>query len=132
VQQLLPFNADLAVKQDWAPDGKRLLVGVNANFFQPDKPANIGTIRPDGTGFTPLTSFTDRQTSAFAGSYSPDGNWVVLRVEDHGQFGLFRMHADGGKLRQILPLSSFRPRFIDWGPRPANDNNSDDSGGDGD
>jgi WD40 repeat protein len=128
LRQLLPFSADLAIKQDWAPDGKRLLVGVNANFFQPDKPSNIGTIKTDGSDFTPLTSFQDRAVSAFAGSYSPDGNWVVLRIEDHGQYGLFRMHADGGKLHEILPLSNFRPRFIDWGPRTPNNNDGDESG----
>jgi hypothetical protein len=29
------------------------------------------------------------------------------------------MHADGTHKRVILPLSDFRPRFIDWGAVPA-------------
>jgi hypothetical protein len=30
-------------------------------------------------------------------------------------FGLYRIRPDGSK-RVILPLSEFRPRYIDWGP----------------
>ena len=52
---------------------------------------------------------------------SPDGRWGVFRLEDQGQFGLFRMRPDGTHLRAILPLSDFAPRFIDWGPRPDRD-----------
>jgi hypothetical protein len=42
------FTLDLAIKHDWAPDGKHLLVVTNANFFDPTDSANIATMRPDG------------------------------------------------------------------------------------
>jgi hypothetical protein len=44
-------------------------------------------------------------------------SWIVFRLEDHGQYALYRMNPDGGALHAILPLSSFKPRYIDWGPR---------------
>jgi hypothetical protein len=56
---------------------------------------------------------------AYVGGYSPDGGWIVFRLEDHGQYALMRMHPDGSHRRVILPLSDFRPRFIDWGPTPS-------------
>ena len=48
---------------------------------------------------------------AYAGSYSPDGRWIVFRLEDHGQNALMRIRTDGTHLRTILPLSAFRPRL---------------------
>ena len=54
--------------------------------------------------------------NAYLGSYSPDGKWLVFRLEDHGQFGLYRVRPDGSHQEAILPLSTFRPSLIDWGP----------------
>src|SRR5436189_149008 len=50
---------------------------------------------------------------------SPDGRWIVFRLEDHGLSALYKMHPDGSHLRVILPLSSFKPRVIDWGAKPS-------------
>lgn len=124
--QLLPFSADLAIKQDWSPDGQHLLIGVNANFFHQGDSANIATIRPDGTDFQYLTQYQGGDVNAFAGSYSPNGQWIVFRLEDHGSYALYKMRADGSNLHAILGFSNFRPRNIDWGPRAQ----SDSGGGD--
>lgn len=59
----------------------------------------------------------DPAVSAFAGSYSPDGKYIVFRLQDHGSFALMQMRSDGSHLKQILGFSSFKPRLIDWGPR---------------
>jgi len=115
--QLTPFTIDLAIKQDWAPDGQHLVVGTNANFSHPGESANIATIRPDGTDLRYLTHYQGGDVNAFVGSYSPDGRWIVFRLEDHGSFGLFRMRSDGSNLHAILGFSNFKPRLIDWGPR---------------
>lgn len=122
LRQLLPFSSDQAIKQDWAPDGKHLLIGVNANFFHQGDSANIATIRPDGTDFQYLTQYQGGDVNAFSGSYSPNGQWIVFRLEDHGSYALYRMRADGSNLHAILGFSSFRPRNIDWGPRVQSDN----------
>jgi hypothetical protein len=115
--QLLPFSLDLAVKHDWAPDGKHIVVTTNANFLHPGESANIATIRPDGTGLHYLTNYQGGEVNAFVGSYSPDGRYIVFRLEDHGRYALMQMRSDGSQVRTILGLSSFRPRYIDWGPR---------------
>ena len=128
--QVTPFTFDVAIKQDWAPNGRRLLFTDNADFPPPNS-ANIATIRPDGTDLLLLTHFQGGDVKAFAGSYSPDGRWIVFRLEDHGSFGLFKMHPDGSHVRPILGLSSFKPRLIAWGPRSGDEdkdnNNQEDN-----
>jgi Tol biopolymer transport system component len=116
--ELLPMDVDLAIKHDWAPDGKHIVVTTNANLFDPDATANIATIRPDGTGLHYLTHYQSQDLKALVGSYSPDGKYIVFRLEDHGLNALMTIRTDGSQLRTILPFSSFRPRGIDWGPRP--------------
>ena len=113
--QLTPFSFDVGFKLDWAPDGRQLAFIHNADFAFPDDSANIATIRPNGTGLRFVTNYHGRQVNAFVGTYSPDGRWIVFRLEDHGQFGLYKIHPDGTHLRPILGLSDFAPRFIDWG-----------------
>ncbi len=117
VLQLTPYRLDVAVKQDWAPDGKHIVITKKGDVPIPGVSANIVTIRPDGTRRRMVTHYKGGDVSAFVGSYSPDGRWIVFRLNDHGQVGLFKIHPDGTHLRTIIPLSSFRPRFIDWGPK---------------
>jgi Tol biopolymer transport system component len=115
---ITPFSFNVGFKHDWAPDGRRLVFIHNADFAVPDQSANIAAIRPDGTGLRFLTKFGGRGVNAFAGSYSPDGRWIVLRLEYHGRFGLFKMRPDGSRLRPIIARMDLAPRFVDWGPRP--------------
>ena len=117
--QVTPFSFNVAVKQDWSPDGKTLLFTVNGDLLMPGVSANIATVHPDGTHLRFVTDYEGGDVSAFVGSYSPDGRWIVFRLNDHGSFGLFKIRPDGTHLTTILPLSSFRPRFIDWGSRPS-------------
>jgi Tol biopolymer transport system component len=126
--QVTPFSFDVAVKQDWAPDGKHLAFTQNGDVLMPGVSANIATIHPDGTHLHFVTHYEGGDVSAFIGSYSPDGRWIVFRLNDHGSFGLFKIHPDGTHLTTILPLSSFRPRFIDWGARPSERGDEEDDG----
>jgi Tol biopolymer transport system component len=114
LHQLTPFTFDVALKEDWAPDSEHLVFTDNADNF--DEPANIATIRPDGTDLRYLTHYQSPDLRAYTGSYSPDGQWITFRLEDHGSYALYRMRPDGSELHAILGLSSFRPRSIDWGP----------------
>jgi hypothetical protein len=115
--ELLPMNQDLGLKHDWAPDGKHIAVNTNTNFFNPVGTANIAAIRPDGSGLDYLTHYESQDVKALVGSYSPDGRYIVFRLEDHGLYALMEMRSDGSHVRTILPFSTFRPRGIDWGPR---------------
>ena len=116
LRQLTPFDFEVAIKHDWAPDGHRLVFTTNADFVFPGASANLATIRPDGSRMRFLTQFTGGDVNAFAGSYSPDGRRIAFRYEDHGRYGLYTMRTDGSRVRPVLPLSEDRPRYIDWGP----------------
>jgi Tol biopolymer transport system component len=113
LKQISP-TMDVAYKHDWAPDGQHLVFSDNAEPL-PGASVNIATVRSDGSGFQYLTDYTDGRR-AFVGSYSPGGNWIVFRLEDHGRYALFRMRPDGGVLHRLTPFSEFRPRGTDWGP----------------
>jgi Tol biopolymer transport system component len=115
IKQIRPYRADETVKADWAPSGLRIAVTENANHFVPDDSANMVTMRRDGSHRRAVTHFHDGVTNAYLGSYSPDGRWLVFRLEKDGLFGLYRIRPDGSNMRTILPLSEFRPRYIDWG-----------------
>ncbi|MEO8425008.1 MAG: hypothetical protein ABI595_14010, partial [Actinomycetota bacterium] len=112
---VVPFGFDVAVKHDWAPNGRRIVFTDNADDVSAS--ANIATVRPDGTGLRYLTHYRRARVRAYVGGYSPNGNWIVFRLEVGDRSGLFRMQPDGRAWREIIPLSSFRPRFIDWGPK---------------
>jgi Tol biopolymer transport system component len=116
LQKVVPFSADAAVKHDWAPNGRHLVFTNNADNL--DKAANIVTVRPDGTDRRRLTHYRSPKRRAYVGGYSPNGDWIVFRLEVGDRSGLYRMRPDGTDRTEILPMSSFRPRFIDWGPQP--------------
>ena len=107
----------MAIKHDWAPNGRRIVLTTDADYPE-DRSPNVATIRPDGSRLRLLTHFSDGQRGAFAGSYSPDGRWIVMRVENREtqRFALVKIHPDGSGRKLIARLPF--PRFIDWGPRP--------------
>ena len=117
LRRLTPYSWDVGVKHDWAPDGKLIVLTTNADFIDPNEPANLVTIRPDGTGKKVLTHFTSRSTGAFAGSFSPDGKQIAFRLETGGRRSLAFISRNGGKI-QPAPISRSAPSFIDWGPQP--------------
>jgi Tol biopolymer transport system component len=113
--QMTPTLYGMTFKHDWAPDGSRLVMSDNAG--NTERPANVLTIRPDGTGLRYLTDYRTPDQRAFAGTYSPDGKWVVYRHESGAELSeLVIVRTDGQGAHVVLPLSTFRPRFIDWGP----------------
>jgi Tol biopolymer transport system component len=107
-------SMEVAFKHDWAPDGQHLVLSDNADPG-PNDPVNIATVRPDGTDFQYLTHYTG-PVHANVGGYSPDGQWIIFRLEKDGLNTLYRIRPDGTDLHAILRASTFRPRSIDWGP----------------
>jgi len=85
------------------------------NQGTPDAQANTATIRPDGTGLFWVTNYPAGGPLAFGNSYSPDGQWIVLRLEEDGLYALYKIHPNGTGLEQITPFSDFRPRGMAWG-----------------
>lgn len=114
LRQLTPYTWQVAVKHDWAPDGKAILLTTNADFVRPGESANLATIRPDGSGKQELTQFKGGKQNAFAGSFSPNGRQIVFRLEQGTTYSLAVIDRDGGNLRK-LTTGKTAPRFIDWG-----------------
>jgi TolB protein len=120
LRQLTPYSFDVGTRSDWSPDSKRILFISTPGEGTPQAQVNTATINADGSGLKWLTTFGPGDLRAFGNSYSPGGQWIVLRIEkDNGSGGfdsaLFKMPADGGDLTQITDYSSFRPRGMTWG-----------------
>ena len=107
-------TVSVAYKSDWAPNGSRLVFTDIADP-EPNQPANIVTVRPNGADLRYLTSYVG-PTRAYVGGYSPDGQWIVFRLEKDGVATLYRMRPDGTDLHPIFGSSTLVPRNIDWGP----------------
>lgn len=118
LRQLTPYSWEVAVKHDWSPDGKLIVLTTNADLVRPNEAANLVVIRPDGSGAKQLTHFKAGEQNAFAGSFSPDGKQVVFRLEQGLKYALAVIGRDGKNMRLITKLSSTKPRFIDWGTHP--------------
>ena len=114
LRQLTPYSWEVAIKHDWSPDGKLIVLTTNADFVRPTESANLVTIHPDGTGKTELTKFTGGKQNAFAGSFSPDGKLIVFRLEAGDTYSLATIGRNGGAIHK-LTTGKAKPRFIDWG-----------------
>jgi len=117
LRRLTPPSWGIADKYDWSADGKLIVLTTHAHFVVPGESANVVTIRPDGTIATRITRFTGGEENAFAGSFSPDGRQIVLRLERGTTYGLATVDRDGRNLRAPSEFGTDRRRYIDWGTR---------------
>lgn len=117
--QLSP-DWQIGIKSDWAPDGSRI-VFWNNRVPEPEDLTNVYTVKPDGTDLTQLTHFTDPAYRVSGTGYSPDGQWILFKLErtDLELHALYRMRPDGTELKRVSDLFDWAPRQIDWGPAPA-------------
>ena len=108
-------SISVTYKHDWSPDGQLLVVSDNSQPA-PDEAVNIVTVRPDGSDWTYLTHYP-AGFRANVGGYSPDGQWIVFRLEGPRLVPtMYRIRPDGSDLHKIFQSSTIVPRFIDWGP----------------
>lgn len=118
LRQLTPYSWEVAIKHDWSPDGKRILLTTNADFVRPTESANLVVIRPDGSDAKQLTHFRGGGQNAFAGSFSPDGKHIVFRLEQGLKYALATIDLDGNNMRRLTKPGVDKPRGIDWGTHP--------------
>jgi Tol biopolymer transport system component len=108
-------SISVTYKHDWAPNGQHLVVSDNSNPT-PDEADNVVTVRPDGSDWTYLTHYPAGYR-ANVGGYSPDGQWILFRLQGPGLVPtLYRIRPDGTDLHPIYSSSTLSPRFMDWGP----------------
>jgi Tol biopolymer transport system component len=117
LRQLTPYSAEVGNKSDWSPDSSRIMFISTRNN---DDQVNTWTIAPDGTNLQAVTDYPAGGLRAFGNSYSPDGRWILLRIEQDQASGgfqsaLFKIRTNGADLTQITPFSDFRPRNMTWG-----------------
>ncbi|MBA2721245.1 MAG: PD40 domain-containing protein [Chloroflexi bacterium] len=114
LRQISP-SISVTYKHDWAPDGQHLVVSDNSDPG-PDDAVNIVTVRPDGSDWRYLTHYPAGYR-ANVGGYSPDGKWIVFRLQGPGLVPtMYRIRPDGTGLHALFQSSTIVPRFIDWGP----------------
>ena len=116
LKQLLPYTLVIGTHLDWSPDGKRIAVTLNANL-PGGRSANVATVRPDGKGLRLVTHFKGGVKNAAVGGYSPDGKWLVIRIDQGQTHTLNLVHPDGTALHRIY-RSKDMMRGIDWGKGP--------------
>jgi hypothetical protein len=114
LRELTPFSVDVGNKSDWSPDSQRIMFITTAN-----DQVNTWTIARDGGDLQAVTNYS-AGVRAFGNSYSPDGKWILLRIEEDVPSGgflsaLFKIRPDGSDLTQITQFSTFRPRNMAWG-----------------
>ena len=114
LRQLTPYSAQVGFHEDWSPDSRRIMFITVPNEGTPQAQVNTWTINADGSDLFQVTHYPAGGLRVFGNSYSPDGQWIVLRIEDGDQYALFKIHPDGNGLTQITDYSSFRPRGMVW------------------
>lgn len=99
----------------WSPDGQRL-----AFMFRQHDHWEIGTISPEGNGFTLLTSsppFTAPANNV-APAWSPDGRQIAFLSDREGSWKVYVMDADGHNQRKLsdVPVSYewANERVLSW------------------
>jgi Tol biopolymer transport system component len=119
LRKLTSYRLEVAIKHDWAPDGQHIVISSDADYPGGRSP-NVATIRPDGSDLQMLTEYSGGPSGAFAGSYSPDGRWIVFRVENlrRDTFQLVKMRPNGHH-RTLIARLPFAPRGMDWGSQPG-------------
>jgi Tol biopolymer transport system component len=115
LRRLTSFALDVGTKADWSPDSRRIMFICARNEGSADAQVNTATIRPNGTGLFWVTHSPAGGKLEYGNSYSPDGRWILLRIEENNQYALFKIHPFGHGLRQITAFSDFRPRGMAWG-----------------
>ena len=114
IDQISP-SISVTYKHDWAPDGQHLVISDNSEPA-PNQSVNVVTVRPDGSDWTYITHYPAGYR-ANAGGYSPDGQWIVFRLEGPGLVPtMYRMRPDGTDLHALFSSPTLVPRGIDWGP----------------
>jgi Tol biopolymer transport system component len=112
LRRLTRWHVDPGVKHAWKPDRSELLISSNSNPA-PGESSNIYVLRPDGTTLRALTHFHGGSPNALAGSWSPDGRWIVLKTDERGGYQVYVMDAHG-RSRTRITDNLTEPSGIVW------------------
>ncbi len=93
----------------WSPDGKSILSDVG------EEGETLLLVPVDGSEIRPIEIISESLKSAFYGSWSPDGNWIVFSGRASKSVDLYLVQVDGTGLRQLTdtPMGQWE-EFADW------------------
>lgn len=114
LKRLTPPSFEVGIKHDWSPDGK-LIVFTSPGDPPPGQSANVWVMRPDGSHRRAVTHYKNGTANAFAGSFSPDGKWIVFRRDDAKGYHLARIRPDGTGYHVISTSMRGPQRSSSWG-----------------
>jgi Tol biopolymer transport system component len=112
--KVVPFTFDVGIKSDWAPGGNHIVFTEYLDLLDGHTP-NVATVRPNGSHLVQLTHQDGVNYAAVAGSYSPDGRWILFRFDNYkkGEYRLTKMRPDGSDKTPIARLG-LKERGMDW------------------
>jgi Tol biopolymer transport system component len=120
MRKIVPFSRDVGIKSDWSPNGHRIVFTeyLDSTYTQqpPGVTTRVATVRRNGSHLRELTHGTSTDHGTVAGSFSPDGTWIVYRFDNFitDRYSLYRMHPDGSNRTRIVRLA-LKARGLDWG-----------------
>ena len=79
----------------WSPDGKTILSDLG------EEGEELLLVPVDGGEIRPIEIISDNLNSAFFGSWSPDGEWIVFSGRASKSVDLYIVRADGTNLTQV-------------------------------
>ena len=93
----------------WSPDGKTVLSDLG------EEGEALVLVPVDGGEIRPIEIISDSLRSAFYGSWSPDGQWIVFSGRASKSVDLWIVRADGTNLHQVTdtPMGQWE-EFADW------------------
>ena len=116
VHQVTPYGLVRAhefTAAQWSPDG--------ATIISQTHEGRLFTIRPDGTGLTPIhLQIGTGNYQAFEPHWSPDGTRVLFCMFINGGEGIYTANPDGTDVVQLTFTTDFNNFYNapNWGPRP--------------
>lgn len=96
----LTSNDTFDTSPAWSCDGKRIIFSSGATA---DGNSDLFTIKPDGSGLTNLTKTSWHETDP---EFSPDGTKVAFASNQHGDWDIMVMKADGSNADNPLHLTT--------------------------
>lgn len=119
LRQIVPFTVDPGGVGEWSPSGDRIDDSSQVDRLL-DQASNLFTMRPDGNGVRYLTHYRSRSPDMVvgAGTYSPDGRWIVFKHQINGRYVLLKIRSNGTHLTR---LRTFKANFFDrdWRPQAS-------------
>jgi Tol biopolymer transport system component len=93
----------------WSPDGRTILSDLG------EEGENLLLVPVDGGEIRPIEIISDSLRSAFYGSWSPDGEWIVFSGRASKSVDLYIVRVDGTNLHQVTdtPMGQWE-ESADW------------------